>query len=171
MPRVPFDRLPGDARVWVFGASDPISADGETELLATVDAWLDQWRAHEVPLVCAREWRDGRFLVIGVDQRSTGASGCSIDALFRVLQDLQGVLGTSFLGGGRVFYRNAEGQVECTDRAAFGRLAGLADATPVFDTAVTVAADYRRRFECALGDSWHRDLVPATPRAPAGPVT
>ncbi|MGQ0650571.1 MAG: hypothetical protein ACT4P7_23780 [Gemmatimonadaceae bacterium] len=158
MPRIPFDQLPPDARVWVFGASHPISADGETDLLSSVDAWLDQWTAHGEPLTCAREWRDGRFLVIGVDQRSAGASGCSIDALFRVFQTVQGTLGTSFLGGGRVFFRNAEHQIICADRADFARESGISERTPVFDTTLITAADYRTRFERPLGESWHREL-------------
>ena len=158
MPRIDFSQLPDDARVWVFGASHPISADGETDLLNSVDAWLDQWSAHGVPLTCARDWSHGRFLVVGVDQRSAGASGCSIDALFRVLQQVQGSLGTSFLGGSRVFYRNEEGQLTCAERAEFPSAPGIDAATRVFDTAVTTAADYRSRFELSLGECWHAAL-------------
>ncbi|MBL8961957.1 MAG: hypothetical protein JNJ98_18995 [Gemmatimonadetes bacterium] len=160
MPRIDFAHLPDDARVWVFGASHPISADGETDLLTSVDAWLDQWAAHGTPLTCARDWTHGRFLAIGVDQRSAGASGCSIDALFRVLQQVQGTLGTSFLGGGLVFFRNDEGQLTCADRAAFAVTPGLGAHTLVYDTAVTTAAAYRSRFELPLGESWHAALRP-----------
>ena len=158
MPRIAFSQLPDDARVWVFGASHPISADGETDLLNSVDAWLDQWSAHGAPVTCARDWSHGRFLVVGVDQRSAGASGCSIDALFRVLQQVQGTLGTSFLGGSRVFYRNDEGQLTCAERTEFASAPGIGAATRVFDTAVTTAGDYRSRFELSLGESWHAAL-------------
>jgi hypothetical protein len=92
-----------------------------------------------------------------------GASGCSIDALFRVFQGLQGVMGTTLLGGGRVFYRDHEGRVTCAERPGFARDATLTDATPVFDTTVTTAADFRDHFERPLGSSWHRTL-----RQPAG---
>jgi hypothetical protein len=99
MPRISFDDLPDDARIWIFGSSDSISTDAQKEMLSAVDAWMDQWTAHGEPLVCARDWRDGRFLVVGVDQRAAGASGCSIDALFHVLQGLEKTLGTTFRGG------------------------------------------------------------------------
>ncbi len=158
MPRVPFATLPDDARVWVFGASHPVSADGETDLLASVDAWLDRWAAHGVPLTCGRDWVQGRFLVIGVDQRKEGASGCSIDALFHVLQQVQGTLGTSFLGGDRVFFRNDEDQLTCATRAEFARWPGLTDRTLVYDTALTTAGEYRSGFERASADSWHAAL-------------
>jgi hypothetical protein len=158
VPRIDFAQLPDDARVWVFGASHPISADGETDLLNSVDAWLDQWAAHGAPLTCARDWRDGRFLVVGVDQRSAGVSGCSIDALFRVLQQVQGTLGTSFLGGSRVFFRNGEDQLACAERAEFAAAPGLTTQSIVYDTAVTTADAYRTRFELPLGESWHAAL-------------
>lgn len=158
MPLIPFDQLPDDARLWVFAASHPIGADGETDLLASVDAWLEQWRAHGTPLVCAREWRESRFLAIGVDQSVEGASGCSIDSLFRVLQELERTLGTRLLAGGRVFYRNAEGQVMCTDRGFFRKMPGIDASTRVFDTTITTVGEYRRTFERPVRDSWHREL-------------
>lgn len=158
MPLIAFDQLPDDARLWVFAASHPIGADGETDLLATVDAWLERWHAHGAPLHCAREWRESRFLAVGVDQSTEGASGCSIDALFRVLQGLEQTLGTRLLAGGRVFYRNEEGQVMCTDRAYFRKLTGITDDTRVFDTTLTNAGEYRRAFERPVRESWHREL-------------
>lgn len=167
MPTVPFRSLPDDARLWVFAASDPITGQRADRLLAAVDEWLADWKAHGEPLTCARDWREDRFLAIGVDQSTAGASGCSIDALFRVLQDLQGALGTSLLGGGRVFYRDREGKITTTDRGTFASRAASGDLdadTLVFDTSVTTAAAYRSSFMRRAGESWHRDLLPAAAR-------
>jgi hypothetical protein len=168
MPRIPFDELPDDARVWVFGASDSISTDDAKALLSAVDGWLDEWTAHGEPLVCAREWREGRFLIIGVDQRTTGASGCSIDSLFQVLKGLETTLGNTLLGGDRIFYRAGAEAILTTDRASFAALAARSlvdDSTIVFDTAVTDAGTYRTSFEKPSGRSWHRVLLnPASGR-------
>lgn len=162
MPKVPFESLPDHARVWVFGLSAPLAADGSAELLRHVDDYLAGWSAHGEPLTCARDWRDERFLVIGVDQSQAGASGCSIDALFRILQGVERSLGATLLSGGRVFYRDAVGAVQCVDRATYAARAreGLVGAdTPVFDTTLTSAGDYRARFERAASASWHAQLV------------
>lgn len=162
MPKVSFDALPDDARAWVFGASDPLDAERCDVLLRAVDEALGQWSAHGVPLTCARDWRDGRFLVIGVDQRDAGASGCSIDALFRELQRLERTLGTTLVAGGRVFYRAASGEVQCVDRATWAaraRQGEVGESTPVFDTTVTTVGDVRRRFERPASESWHAQLV------------
>ena len=126
---------------------------------ARVDAFLDSWAAHGVPLRCAREWRDDRFLAVGVDQSLEGASGCSIDGLFRTLKTLEPTLGTTLLGGGRVYWRAADGAVQMADRERFARQAGADAALPVFDTTVTAAGDWRERFERPLAESWHAQLV------------
>ena len=163
MPIVPFQTLPDDARLWVFAASDRISGERADPLLTAVDEWLANWKAHGEPLTCARDWREDRFLGVGVDQSTAGASGCSIDALFRVLQDLQGTLGTSLLGGGRVFFRDRDGEIVSTSRTDFAAKAAKGDVgadTVVFDTSVNRVVDYRNRFENRAIDSWHRDLLP-----------
>lgn len=162
MPAVPFSQLPDDARLWVFAASSPVTGDRASVLLTAVDEWLAEWKAHGEPLTCARDWRDDRFLAIGVDQSAAGASGCSVDALFRVLQALQAPLGTSLVGGGRVFYRSRSGEIEAVTRSEFASRAvsGEVDSsTIVFDASVTTVSDYRARFEVRAGASWHEDLL------------
>ncbi len=162
MPRVPFTDLPDDARVWVFGASDPIADDSARALLDAVDSYLEGWEAHGNPLRCARDWRDRRFLAIGVDERSAGASGCSVDALFRVLQQLQSSVGATIIGGGRIYYQDEHGDIQCTSRPEFARLlaAGIVEDTSlVYDTSVSTGADYRQRFARPLAESWHRHLA------------
>jgi hypothetical protein len=166
MPIVPFQQLPPEARVWIFAASDPLAPGEASRLLAEVDAFLGEWNAHGEALTCGRDWRDRRFVAIGVDQTAAGASGCSIDGLFRVLQRLQQALGTALIGGGRVFYREPDGDIRCVDRAAFASLAAdgrVGSETPVFDTSVTTARAYRDAFERQAGESWHRELLARGP--------
>jgi hypothetical protein len=163
MPAVPFDSLPDDARLWVFAAADPLTGPAADRLLAEVDRYLDQWAAHGEPLRSARAWRDDRFLAVAVDQSTAGASGCSIDGLFRSLQRLEPELGTSLLGAGRVFWRDAAGAVRTADRPRFtaaAREGAVGADTPVFDTSVTTAGDWRARFERPAREAWHAALLP-----------
>ena len=162
MPRVPFNDLPPDARVWVFGAATDLDARASGRLLDAVDGFLDNWHAHGAPLTCSRDWREHRFLAIGVDQSTAGASGCSIDGLFRTLTRLEPELGTKLLGGGRVYYRDAAGHVQSATRPAFGELARSGEVTletPVFDTALTSAREWRDTFERPVRESWHEGLI------------
>lgn len=164
MPLISFEQLPDDARVWVFGTSDVLDEASTKALLHDVDAWLAQWQAHGHPLTCARDWRGGRFLVVGVDQRMEGASGCSVDALYRILMQVEQTSGTSLLAGGRVFYRASDGDIACVDRATFAaraRAGAIGSDTSVFDTTITTAGAYRTAFERPLAESWHSQLVSA----------
>ena len=163
MPRIEFDELPDSSRVWVFGSDRPLSRDESDVLLESVDAFLDQWKAHGAPLRCAREWREQRFLAIGVDPSAEQASGCSIDGLFRGLKSLESRLATTLLTGGRVFYRDQKGRAQLALRNEVAQLFAvnvISESTPVFDTSVTDAAAWRGRFERPLRDTWVASLLP-----------
>ncbi len=160
MPIVPFDSLPDSARVWVFGSDRPIPGAPADSLLAAVDQFLSEWKAHGVPLRSGRDWREDRFLAIGVDVTQENASGCSIDGLFRTLQVLEREIGARLVGGGRVFYRTA-GRTEVSSRDAFEALIGRGEITrdtPVFDTSLATAGDWRTRFEQPAGMAWTAEL-------------
>ena len=156
MPIVPFDHLPDSARLWVFASDRELAGAPSDTLLAGVDGFLAEWKAHGVPLRCARDWRLDRFLAIGVDVEAENASGCSIDGLFRVLQQLQREIGAQLVGGGRVFYRTRAG-VEASSREDFSarvKRGEITAATPVFDTSLTDAGAWRSRFEVPAGLGW-----------------
>lgn len=162
MPHVNFEELSPSARLWVFGAGDVLDEGHIRQLLSIVDEYLSQWRAHGTPLVCSRDFRDGRFLAIGVDEAATGASGCSIDGLFRTLQGAQSLLGTSLVGGGVMFYRDNSGIVQCVDRNRFVELVreGVVTLeTHVFDLTIDTVSRWRESFEKRAAESWHKRLV------------
>lgn len=165
MPLVAFSSLPEDARVWIFGSAEELPPADAATLLESVDEYLEDWRAHGSPLTVARAWRDNRFLAIGVDQNEENASGCSLDALFRVLQALEKQLGVSLLGNSRVYFRAIDGSIQASDRAGFSAQAekgSLGGDTRVFDLSVNTVREWKERFETTAANSWHRALLPAT---------
>ena len=164
MPLVPFDSLPDDSRVWVFAADPPLQDAGAEQLLDDVERFLSTWNAHGSPLRTGYDWSESRFLTIAVDQSTAGASGCSIDGLYRTLRALEPALGASLLAGGRIFYRESSGSVAAVSRETFGDIAAagvVGRETRVFDTTVTALGDWRARFERPLAESWHAQLMPA----------
>ena len=163
MPITDFASLPDSARVWVYGADKPLSSEATSLLLEETDRFLEGWKAHGFPLHCARDWSDERFLTIAVDQKREGASGCSIDVLFRTLKGLQTQLGAQLVTSGLVYFRGRDGQIravtrnEFTDLAATGEIDGQSD---VFDLSVTTLGEWRGRFRSKVEDSWHAALMP-----------
>jgi hypothetical protein len=162
MPLVALDSLPDDARTWVFGATPALEASTAERLLADVDEHLAGWKAHGEPLTVARSLMEGRFLIIAVDQRTAGASGCSIDGLFRALQRTESGYGVSLVAGGRVFWRDTRGVIQGGSRDDFRAAAALGTVTrdsSVFDTTVGTLGALRREFERPAARSWHAQLL------------
>jgi hypothetical protein len=158
MARTTFDALPADARLWIFAAERDLAPQERDYLLDTVDAFLDQWAAHGHPLTNARELRHNRFLLIGVDERAAGASGCSIDALVRDIKRVEASLGIALVDHGPVLFREGD-RIARVPRDAFSDLARAGTVTPqtvVFNNTLTRVGDVRAgRWEVPASQSWH----------------
>jgi hypothetical protein len=158
MPRVDFDQLPDDARIWIFPAERPLNESEQAQLLAVVDRFIDQWGAHTVPLTAGREIRYDQFLFVAVDQRHAGPSGCSIDALFRQTHTLEQQMGVGLADHAPVLFRQGS-TIERVPRDEFARLAAtgtVALETTVFDNTLTSVGEVRAgRWETPLANAWH----------------
>jgi hypothetical protein len=162
MPLVKLEALPDSARTWVFGANKTLEGPASATLLGEVDRFLSQWNAHGSPLTVGRDWKHGRFLTVAVDQSTAGASGCSIDGLFRSLKALEPQLGASLVTSGLVFYRDTSGAIQSVDRERFTALSAEGKIqldTGVFDPTVTTLGEWRARFELDAAKSWHAGLL------------
>ena len=162
MPLVRIEGLPDNARTWVFGADKTIKAPASDTLLREVDGFLSQWHAHGSPLTVGRDWKYGRFLTVAVDQSTAGASGCSIDGLFRTLKGLEPKLEASLVTSGLIFYRDDKGAIQSVDRDQFTALGAegkIAPGVRVFDPTVMTLGEWKARFELNAKDSWHAKLL------------
>ena len=158
MPRIAFDELPEDARVWIFSAARKLTEPERTRLLAEVDGFIDQWGAHGVPLTAGRDLMYDQFLFIAVDQRAAGPSGCSVDALVRQMKALQQEIGVELVNHAPVLFRQGE-EIARVARDAFADLAEAGEVGPdttVFNNTLTSLGDVRAgRWEVPASDSWH----------------
>ncbi|HLE56756.1 MAG TPA: hypothetical protein VJB15_06715 [Rhodothermia bacterium] len=160
-----FEGLPDSARVWVYGVDRDLDKSAESVLLGEVDSYLTTWTAHGTPLNAGRHWRDGRFLTVAVDQNRAGASGCSIDGLFRALKQLEGKIGAGVVTSGLVFFRGKDGRIRSVTRDEFSEMGAKGEVsgeTEVFDPSVTSLGEWRARFSSRASDSWHGSLLPTS---------
>jgi hypothetical protein len=157
MPRVDISQLPDQSRIWIFGVSPALDDRKSSRLLAAIDEFLDRWAAHNQPIVSARDLMHGSFLIIAVDQQSE-TSGCSIDRMFGLLQEMERELGVAILDSSRIFCRDAAGGVRAVSRSHFRNEGNLQ--TIVFDTvAERLDAIRSGRWQKPARDSWHRQLI------------
>ncbi|MBI4503782.1 MAG: hypothetical protein HY700_21800 [Gemmatimonadetes bacterium] len=159
MPLIPFEKLPDDARLWVFPCSRRLSESEVAKVLEPADRFLSGWAAHGVPLAAARDWRFNQFLFVGVDEAAAGTSGCSIDALVRAVGALEPQLGATLTANSPVWFRGADGAVRCVTRDEFQKLADQGTVEPdtlVFDNTIqTVGALRDDRWETPAKRAWH----------------
>lgn len=154
--RVNIDQLGNDAHIWIFGISPSLDEAQSATLLRQVDAFLDEWAAHGVPIRGARDLREGSFLIIAADENRE-KSGCSIDRMFGTLKSLERELHVQILDSTRVFLRD-HGSVRALPRSEFQKSADVD--TPVFDVTAEKLGDVRTgAWERRAGDSWHARLL------------
>jgi hypothetical protein len=127
-------------------------------LLTAVDAFLDEWHAHRVPLDCARDLRYDQFLLVAVDQAAAGVSGCSVDSLVRTMKGLGHTLGVELVDHAAVFYWDGD-HVRRASRDEFAHAAAqgsVSPATTVFDNTVPTVGDVRvGAWEAPAARTWH----------------
>lgn len=154
--RVNIDQLSSNAHVWIFGISPSLDRAKSEVLLSHVDAFLDAWDAHGVPIQGARELREGSFLIVAADEHRE-KSGCSIDRMFGTLKALERDLGVQILDSTRIFLRQ-DGSVRAVPRGEFARAA--TGETPVFDLTAEKLGEIRTgAWERPAAESWHRQLL------------
>lgn len=95
--KVAFEQLPDTARIWIYQADRAFTKNEKEIISTTLSSFLQQWTAHGATLQAGFELPFDHFIVIGLDENKSNASGCSIDGLFRNLQAVSQQTGIDFL--------------------------------------------------------------------------
>ena len=154
---VPFKTLPDSARIWIYQANRTFTDAELAEIQTDLEAFLTRWTAHGADLKAGYELPYNRFIVLGLDQTHTGASGCSIDASVHFIQALEEKYKVSLLDRMNVSYKQGphvaykpldEFRQMAKDRAVSGK-------TIVFNNLVATKLDYEEHWEVPASESWH----------------
>lgn len=105
---VEFDRMPNDARAWIYMADRKIGASDGGVLHAILGTFTAEWAAHGVPLRASYRIADDRFLILAVDESHHGPSGCSIDSSVGALRRIREATGIDFLDRKGVAFASAD---------------------------------------------------------------
>ncbi len=151
-----------DSRVWVYTSSRPLSADESAFAQKNLDAFCQQWTAHNQALLAKAEVFENQLIILMVDETQAGASGCSIDKSVHFLEQLGEQLGADFFERMRFAWVDEQGKMQFANRAEFAALVGQGriDAeTFVADTLVQTKASLAEKWLVPFGKSWHKRLV------------
>ena len=102
---VNFNTISDNSRIWIYAAEKKLTNNQETYILDYISDHLQNWDAHKVPLIAGVTILENHFIIVALDESENGASGCSIDRLQNMIQDLEKELSVSLLNRLNVFCR------------------------------------------------------------------
>lgn len=154
---VPFEKLPDNARIWVYQSNRPFREEELQDIEADLGAFLTQWTAHGSELKAGYEMPYNRFIVIGLDQEHAQASGCSIDASVHFVQALERKydvilldrMNVSFKQGPYIAYKPLD------EFRKMARSKAVSGKTVVFNNLVANKKEYEESWEVPAMESWH----------------
>jgi len=155
------ENLPGDSRIWVYQCSRELTADEVSSLSTETKQFLETWTAHNQALKAGFEIRYDRFLILMIDEKAAGASGCSIDKSVHFIQAMEKKFGVTFLDRMNFAYKKSD-RVEVVSRNEFESLfsKGILNADSiVFNNLVQTKHALETEWELPIKKSWHQNLL------------
>lgn len=156
--------LPDTARLWIYQSDRELTPLEVKQIESKAKQFLVSWNTHGTMLSAAIEVVHDRFIVIGVDEKVTSASGCSIDKSVHFVRDLGEAFRIDFFNRLNVAYRAGK-EIEIVSMQQFEELAqnGVVNAeTITFNNMIERLGDYYKNWEVKAGTSWHSRLLPTT---------
>lgn len=159
---IPFNDISRDSRVWVYQLDREVN-DQESAFIATVmKQFCGRWQVHGAPLQTSFELFHNHFLVLAVDEKSGGASGCSIDGSVNTVKEIGSRLGIDFFDRTKIAFRVADRIVvhpmnQLKELFVSGT---LNQDTITFDNLVTTKSELLARWEVPVSRSWLAKYLP-----------
>lgn len=158
---VTFDSLPDTSRVWIYQSSRAFNEEEEKEIAKALDIFLEEWTAHGSELKAAYEINYRRFIVLALDQQYASASGCSIDASVRFIQQLEekyqivllDKMNVSFKQGPYITYKPLQ------EFKKMAKAKAISKNTIVFNNLVVNKQEYINHWEVPASESWHGRFI------------
>ncbi len=155
--------LSENASVWVFQSNKILKEDQILYIQESLNEFIPQWSAHGANLGASFEVLKQLFIVVGVDENLTTASGCSKDSLTQKIQAVGNAIGCDFLDRMVIAYEPMEDQIALIDFSNFKSKIqndSIRQNTIVYNNLINTKADLLKNWRVELKNSWHASLMP-----------
>ncbi|AZJ32047.1 hypothetical protein SAMN05444344_1898 [Tenacibaculum mesophilum] len=152
-----YKELPQNARVWVYQSNREFTQE-EVELIsAKALLFIDNWTRHGDDLKGSFTIKYNQFLVLGVDENFNNASGCSIDASVRFIQELEKELELDLMDKMNISFKDGDNIniVKLPEFQNFAKEQKITAKTVVFNNMVNTKEDFETKWEVPANQSWH----------------
>jgi len=153
---VPFHQLPSNAHIWVYQSEKELTEKEKKLIESKLETFCQNWDSHGTPLKSSFQILHNRFIILGVDESMSGASGCSIDKSVAVMSEINQQFGLNLLDKGKVAFRDQNG-IDLFDFRKAGDLikeGKLKRETPVFNNSVQTVQDLATAWEVPALETW-----------------
>ena len=154
---VEFNTLPDESRIWIYQANRSFTDEELVEIEGKLTLFLKQWTAHGHDLQAAYKIVYNRFIVIALNQYLNKATGCSIDASVRFIQQLETDYNVDLMDKMNVSYKQGDfiAYKSLMDFKKMAKEKAVSKNTVVFNNLVTNIAEFKENWEVPASESWH----------------
>jgi len=152
---VDFNTTADQSRIWIYAAEHKLTNDQENHILKSISDHLQNWEAHKVPLSAGVTILENRFIVVALDESENGASGCSIDTLQKLIQNLEKELSICLLNRLNVFCK-IEDEILCIPSF---KLEGIVKANTLFYDLTIQKKSELHSYLKPISEGWCAHLV------------
>jgi len=155
------EKLPPHSRIWIYQSNRELTTEEIRLIGEATREFLDNWTAHNQALNAGFEIRYNRFLILMADEKSAGASGCSIDKSVHFIKSLETKFNIDFLDRMRFAFKT-NGGVEAVQKNEFEQLykKGILNSdSVVFNNLIETKEELTGKWEIPVKNSWHQSYL------------
>jgi hypothetical protein len=156
-----WDNLGPDARIWFYGTNRALTTAEENSISAMLEDFCANWAAHGAKLDCGYTILHHRFILLGVDEKSAAASGCSIDSSVHVFQQIDRQYQLDLFNRLRCYQIENEAVTDFMSHETKHRIAQnqLNENSLVVNTLTPTIGDLKSAFEIPLKETWLKQFL------------
>lgn len=158
---VDFNTLPEESRIWIYQANRSFTNDEIEAIQEKLNVFIDHWTAHGSDLQSGYLIKYKRFIIIGINQNLNKATGCSIDASVRFIQQLETEYDVDLMDKMNVSYKQGDfiAYKTLSDFKQMAKDKAISKNTIVFNNLVTTIAEFNENWEVPASESWHNRFI------------
>jgi hypothetical protein len=152
----PFDQLSDEARIWIYQASRPFEQEEKKAILQKAQAFLAQWASHGRPLQCSAEILYDQFIILAVEEKFQGVTGCAVDASVQFIRMLEQDFRVDLLNKTHISFRHNEANfmVSLSQLKEKIQQGTIEEDILTFDNTITTKKALANKWLIRAGASW-----------------
>jgi len=154
-----------NSRVWIYQSNRPFKANEELTIQNALDDFAAQWQAHGQQLAAKAEVRYDRFIILLIDEKQAGATGCSIDKSVQLMKRFEQEFDIDLFDRFNIAFRKGN-EIQSANRKEFESLiqkGEITENTMVFNNLVQTKKDLETNWEVPFRNSWHARVFSCPP--------